>query len=264
MKQAEDFKTEINTLASVLEPLSEADFDQVTLFKGWTINDVLGHLYLFDVAALKSLESDTAFIEFFAPIATLLNKGNTLLQTQYPWLDGLKGRALLAAWRNNAELTADGFSTTDPKKRLKWAGPDMSALSSVTARQMETWAHGQEIFDVLGKERQESDRIRNIAHLGVNTFGWAFINRKLPIPQPAPFVKLVGPSGAVWQWNEPQADNMVAGDAVEFARVVTQVRSFQDTALVATGATALHWMQIAQCFAGPPEAPPTKGERHIS
>ncbi|HBN31458.1 MAG TPA: TIGR03084 family protein, partial [Rhodobacteraceae bacterium] len=48
MKQTEDFRQEINVLASVLESLSEADFEQVTLFKGWTINDVIGHLYMFD------------------------------------------------------------------------------------------------------------------------------------------------------------------------------------------------------------------------
>ncbi|MEJ6500092.1 MAG: TIGR03084 family metal-binding protein [Rhodobacterales bacterium] len=263
MKQTEDFRQEINVLASVLESLSEADFEQVTLFKGWTINDVIGHLYMFDVAALKSLESDTAFDQFFAPIAALMGEGKTLLETQYPWLDGLKGRALYEAWRKNANTVADSFSTTDPKKRLKWAGPDMSALSSVTARQMETWAHGQEIFDVLGKERQEGDRIRNIAHLGVNTFGWAFINRKLPVPNPAPYVRLVGPSGAVWEWNEPQADNAVSGQAVEFASVVTQVRGFQDTSLVATGPTASRWMEIAQCFAGPAETPPSKGQRRI-
>ena len=44
---------------------------------------------------------------------------------------------------------ASKYKGTDPKKRLKWAGPEMSARSSVTARQMETWAHGQELFDVF-------------------------------------------------------------------------------------------------------------------
>ena len=55
------------------------------------------------------------------------------------------------------------FAAADPKARVKWAGPDMSIRSSITARQMETWAHAQEVFDILGLERVESDRIRNIA-----------------------------------------------------------------------------------------------------
>lgn len=262
MQQSEDYRQEVNVLASILDPLDEAGFDTPTLFKNWTINDVIGHLYLFDVAALESLKSDAAFQAFFAPIFAELQKGKTLLQAQYPWLDGLKGRTLFEKWRANADLVADAFAETDPKKRLKWAGPEMSALSSVTARQMETWAHGQEVFDVLGKVRVESDRIRNIAHLGVNTYGWAFANRKLPVPDPAPYVRLTGPSGAVWEWNPPQEDNAVTGDAVEFAQVVAQVRSIADTSLVTKGATARQWMEIAQCFAGQPEQPPAKGQRH--
>ena len=262
MQQALDYLQEVKVLSSVLEVLDEGDFDQETLFKNWTLNDVLGHLYLFDVAVLKSLESDQAFVAFFAPIAAELGKGKTLLQAQYPWLDGLKGRALLEKWHGNSQNVADGFAATDPKKRLKWAGPEMSALSSVTARQMETWAHGQEVFDVLGKTRNESDRIRNIAHLGVNTFAWTYVNRKLPVPDPAPFVRLTAPSGAVWEWNTPQEGNFVSGDAVEFARVVTQTRGVADTGLVTKGPVATGWMQIAQCFAGAPEQPPTKGQRH--
>ena len=44
----------------------------------------------------------------------------------------------------------------------------MSVRSSISARLMETWAHGQEVYDVLGVLRVNSDRIRNIAHLGIN------------------------------------------------------------------------------------------------
>jgi len=60
----------------------------------------------------------------------------------------------------------------------------MNTRSSITARQMETWAHGQEIFDILGEARIEDDRIKNIVHLGVSTFSWTFKNRNLEVPQP--------------------------------------------------------------------------------
>lgn len=137
----------------------------------------------------------------------------------------------------------------------------MSARSSITARQMETWAHGQEIFDCLGLERTETDRIRNIVHLGVNTYGWTFINRKEPVPEPAPYVKLKAPSGAIWKWNTPQKDNLVEGDAVEFCQVVAQTRNIADTRLETSSEIATRWMSIAQCFAGPPETPPPPGAR---
>jgi hypothetical protein len=62
---------------------------------------------------------------------------------------------------------SDHFGVADPSQRVKWAGPDMSVRSAITARLMETWAHGQAIYDVLGVERRDEDRIRNIAVLGV-------------------------------------------------------------------------------------------------
>jgi len=263
MQQAEDYRAEVQALADLVDPLADADFDIRTQFRDWTINDVIGHLYMFDVAALKTLQGEGEFAAFFAPIQAQLAKGASLRDAQIPWLDGLAGRALFERWRKNAQAVADAYAQADPRQRVKWAGPDMSALSSITARQMETWAHGHEVFDILGKQRVETDRIRNIAHLGVATFGWSFANRGLDIPEPAPHVVLTSPSGATWEWNDPQPDNRVQGSAVDFARVVTQVRNVADTALETFGNTAAQWMKIAQCFAGPPADPPEPGQRHL-
>ena len=262
MKQAEDFREEVRALAQVLEPLQDADFDRVTLFQDWTIGDVLGHLHMFDVAALETLKGAEHFAAFFAPIARGLAEGRTLRETQYPWLGALAGRALFEAWRVTGEKVADAYGMADPKRRVQWAGPEMSALSAITARQMETWAHGQEVFDVLGLERAEGDRIRNICHLGVSTRAWTFANRGLPVPEPAPHVRLVAPSGAVWEWNDPQEGNRVEGSAVGFARTVTQVRNVTDTDIRATGPGAAEWMRLAQCFAGDPVEPPAPGSRY--
>ncbi|AOW13780.1 TIGR03084 family protein [Hydrogenophaga crassostreae] len=262
MQTAEDFRQESQALATAIEPLSPQDFCRPTQFKGWTIDDIMGHLHMFNVAAERTLESDAAFQAFFAPILHELNRGKTLLESQGPWLQGLAGPALFEAWTAGAERLADAYGKADPKQRVKWAGPDMSALSSITARQMETWAHGQAVFDVLGLDRAESDRIRNIAHLGVSTFGWTFINRKEPVPEPAPHVVLTGPSGAIWTWNDVQPDNMVRGSAVAFAQVVTQVRNVADTALQVQGVSAQRWMALAQCFAGQPVNPPVPGSRY--
>ena len=41
---------------------------------------------------------------------------------------------------------------------------------------------------------QHSDRIKNIATIGVKTFGWTFVNRKLEVPGPA---ALRAPGGAL-------------------------------------------------------------------
>ena len=138
----------------------------------------------------------------------------------------------------------------------------MSVRSCIIARQMETWAHAQAIFDVLGQDRVDADRLKNVAHIGVTTYSWSFKVKGFEPMLPKPHIRLTAPSGAIWEWNEPQEDNKVEGSATEFSQVVTQCRNIDDTSLKMTGAAANKWMDIAQCFAGGPETPPAKGQRH--
>ena len=172
-----------------------------------------------------------------------------------------RGQDLAAAWLSLCRDMGPRWEKLDPKTRVPWAGPDMSVRSSMTARQMETWAHGQEVFDLLGLKREEQDRIRNIVVLGVNTFGWTFKVRGWEIPETMPHVSLTLPSGAVAEFGEPGDAGSITGSAVEFAQVVTQTRNIADTGLSVEGTVATTWMDNAQCFAGPPETPPAPGSR---
>jgi uncharacterized protein (TIGR03084 family) len=168
---------------------------------------------------------------------------------------------LLEKWHNFAQEMSNRFAVADPKKRLKWAGPDMSVRSSITARYMETWAHGQAIYDLLGVVRKNGDQIKNIVILGVNTFGWTFMNRGSEVPAEIPYLCLDAPSGDIWEWGDANNSNSITGAAEEFCQVVTQVRNVGDTGLIVQGDIAQQWMAIAQCFAGPPEDPPPVGTR---
>jgi uncharacterized protein (TIGR03084 family) len=259
--QASDFVDESDALYALLEPLSDGDFAQVTQFKGYTIGDVIGHLHHWNQAADLSLRDAAGFQAFYKTVVEGLGRGLGLVQIADEWLGDLRGRALLAEWRRFYREMGERFAAADPKARVPWAGPSMSVRSSITARLMETWAHGQEVYDVLGVERVNGDRIQNIAVLGVNTFGWTFVNRKLEVPKQVPYVRLTAPSGAVWEWNAPSDVERVEGSAAEFCQVVTQVRSLADTQLRVTGETASRWMSIAQCFAGPAADPPKPGTR---
>lgn len=265
MREAADFRAEAGALAAATAPLSDADFAVETLFKGWTIGDVIGHLAFFDRIALLSLTDAAAYERAAAPVMALIARGGALVEAQKDWiagdLGGPGGRALRDIWARGAARLAETFAGADPRARLKWLGPDMSARSSATARQMETWAHGQAVFDALGLDRVEGDRVRNICHLGVATYEWSFANRGETPPGPAPHVRLRAPSGAIWDWGAADAESRVEGAAVGFAQVVAQTRNVADTDLIATGAAARRWLAIAQCFAGPPEDPPAPGAR---
>jgi len=259
--QPREFLEESEALYALLAPRPESELAWTTQFKAWSIEDVIAHLQLFNHAAHLSLRDPEQLRAFFAELRRARESGRSLLETTRERLAPLAGHALLERWRLDCAEIASGFERADPRARVPWGGPDMSARSSISARLMETWAHGQAVYDRLGVERVDADRIRNIAVLGVNTFGWTFRNRGLEVPGPVPHVRLRAPSGESWEWNADVVSDRVEGSATEFCQVVAQTRAWQDTALRIEGEVARSWMAIAQCFAGPPEDPPEPGTR---
>jgi uncharacterized protein (TIGR03084 family) len=261
MDQATHFRDECGSLHALLTDLPDATWEAPTQFRGWSINDVLGHLHLFDYAARITLDSAEELRRFFAQMRAGRGAGRTLRDFTREWLGDCSGAALRDRWLASAQDLAALYAAQDPSRRVAWGGPDMSVRSCISARQMETWAHGQAVFDLLGIERIEHDRLRNVAVMGVNTFGWTFVNRGLPVPAAKPQLRLTAPSGAIWEWNAADGDERIDGSAVEFCRVVTQTRNVADTSLQVSGAVARQWMSLAQCFAGPPQDPPPPGTR---
>lgn len=258
--QAQDFLDESEALYELISHLDDLALMRKTAFKGWSIEDVIGHLHLWNHAADLSLRDQSGFQDFFRPIANHLKTG-TLNKFEKEWLGELKGRARVAKWVESCRELAKYFGDADPKARVVWAGPSMSVRSSITARLMETWAHGQSVYDLLGVPRVNHDRIGNIVVLGINTFGWTFNVNGLAVPDRMPRVELVAPSGSVWAYGEESQSERIDGLAEEFCQVVTQTRNIKDTSLKVRGETARHWMAIAQCFAGGAEAPPAPGSR---
>ncbi len=260
LQQAGDFREESEAVFTLLNGLDGRDWGRKTQFKEWTVNDIVAHLHMGDYAATLSLQDTNAFLDLVKEFTAGRQQYGRLAFTHL-WLGGLRDRALCQRWRTFSLEMAERFAVADPKKRVQWFGPDMSVRSSITARQMETWAHSQALYDLLGQTRADTDRIKNIVVMGVNTFGWTFTNRTLAVPKDIPYLRLGAPSGEIWEWNQSDQESRIEGSAVEFCQVVTQVRSLADTALRVSGDTATRWMAVAQCFAGPPEEPPAPGSR---
>lgn len=257
--EADDFLEESRALGDLIEG-SGLPHDEPTLFKGWRIDQILRHLHFWNLAAKLSLEDEAGFMRMLQDTFPLLaSKGIRGFEDEH--LGDLEGRGLLAAWREGAETTAAAFRAADPEKRLPWAGPPMSARSSISARLMETWAHGQAVYDAAGIVREDTDRIYPIAELGVRTFGWTYQVRGERRPAVKPHVRLTAPSGAVWAFNDERDDERIEGPATAFCQVVTQTRNIADVPLAVTGAVASDWMSKTQCFAGGAETPPPPGLR---
>ena len=261
MQQAKDFLAESDDVYALVADLSSDSFAQATAFKNWSIEDIIQHLHFWNEAALLSLTDAAGFEAFFKPVGEHIFSGKDLKLYERQHFASVTGFELIESWRGLYQKTAEAFATADPSQRVAWVGPSMSARSSITARQMETWSHAQAIYDVLGVDRVDTDRIRNIVVLGINTYGWTFVNRKLDVPDPMPYVSLTAPSGDVWNYGDPQEDNCIQGSAVAFAQVVTQTRNVVDTDLQVVGDSANLWMANAQCFAGAPNPVPEPGVR---
>ncbi len=261
LDQALDFRDESDALFALLDTLDDSDWAREAQFKHWTPNDIVAHLHMSNYAADLSLRGGDEFTAFVRRLAELGRNAARHLDATHAWLGGIKNRDLLLRWRDFYREMADRFVVAEPKKRVKWFGPDMSVLSSISARLMETWAHGQALYDLFGKTRIDTDRIKTIAIIGINTFGWTFANRGIEPLDVRPNVRLTAPSGALWEWPQADSDNLIEGAAVEFYQVVAQTRNIADTSLKVADKTTTTWIAIAQCFAGPPENLPPPGTR---
>jgi uncharacterized protein (TIGR03084 family) len=244
-----DLQHESDRLIEHLSGLACEQWGLATPAAGWSIQDQVSHLAFFDDAARLAMTTPD---EFRAQADALTTAG-----MDFPDRIAMQHRILtpevLLGWFIEARQDLQGeFAGEDPRRRLPWFGPDMSVASSATARLMETWAHGHDIYEALGVEHPPSPGLRNIAHLGVTTFGFAHMINGLEVPGESVRIELVSPDGDSWTWGPEGAANRVSGPALDFALTVTQRRHWTQTALEAQGTVASRWLDIAQAFAGAP------------
>ncbi|WP_207764922.1 maleylpyruvate isomerase N-terminal domain-containing protein [Hyphococcus luteus] len=117
MKQAEDFKSEAGRLESLLSSLDEGAFDRKTAFKGWSINEILRHLHVWNLAAYFALTDEAAIAEFLkeaTPFVTALR----LPEFERSYLKSLSGKALFDRWAGFHRKLADAYRAADPSHRV--------------------------------------------------------------------------------------------------------------------------------------------------
>jgi uncharacterized protein (TIGR03084 family) len=261
----DDFQKECEALRTLVESVDEEGWAASTIFHGWTIYDEIVHNHFLDLLAIEAI---TAPDDFALTGREVMQRSRT--DPDYSFraytndrLGILSRDDVLVRWTATYNELAALIATRDPLEKMPWFGPPMTMESCAGARQMETWAHGQDIWDLVHRRRENTDRIRSIAMLGIKTFGWSFANRKLDLPTVKPFVVLTAPSGAEWCWNDPQSPEQVSGPAEDFCLIVTQRRHVDDTRLSVQGQGARAWLEIAQCFAGDPADGPAPGARVV-
>jgi uncharacterized protein (TIGR03084 family) len=245
----EDLDAETRLLDTALASLDDAGWETPTPAPGWRVHDQIVHLAYFDEMATLAASDRERFLaeaEIGRDDPDGIIERITKRESARPHAD------VLAWFRASRAAMVDTFRALDPSARVPWYGPEMSVASSLTARIMETWAHGQDVFDALGRTHEPTRALRNVAHIGVRAFPNSFITRGLTVPDTPIFVALNAPNGEQWTWGDPTAGERVEGDATEFCLVATQRINVADTDLTVTGPIATQWMQIAQASAGAP------------
>ncbi|MEY4175383.1 MAG: hypothetical protein RI900_2548 [Actinomycetota bacterium] len=241
----DDLLLEHADLDSVVSSISEDDWSSATPAAGWSVRDQISHLWFFDVRALMALTDPE---EFARDKEVLLSSGGTDASVE-PGRT-MSGADLLTLWRVDRARLLEAARQVEPSARIPWYGPSMAARSFITARLMETWAHGQDVVDALGVGRAPSARLRHVAHIGVRARPFSYAVNGLTLPDADVRVELEAPDGSQWEWGDSATD-VVRGTALDFCLVVTQRRHRLDTSLEVSGAAATEWISIAQAFAGP-------------
>jgi uncharacterized protein (TIGR03084 family) len=250
-----DLADESAAVDDLVAPLDSAGWSTPTPAEGWTVAHQIAHLAWTDDQALLALRQPETF-------AAELRRtgGHDSVENGAQAGARLPPAQLLERWRQGRSDLLQEMEQVREGGRIPWFGPPMSAASLVTARLMETWAHGLDVADALEVARRPTARVRHVAHLGIRTRDYAFAVHGQAPPREEFRIELAGPSGELWTWGPDDAADRLSGDAVEFALVVTQRINRRDTGLVATGRDMVRWLDIAQAFAGPPGPgrPPTR------
>lgn len=260
----DDLEAEYRDVRQMVDALPAAStyWDRKTPAAGWAVRDQISHLAFFDDAARLAVTEPEEFSRMSAAFTAIAETGDPM-EEHLAKGRAMDGDALLDWWEAAHRSMAAALSPLDPKVRIPWFGPTMGTMSFVSARLMETWAHGQDIADAMGLVRRPTDRLRHVAHIGVAARPFSYVIRSQEVPPGRIDVVLAAPSGSEWTWQIGHADegesvSSIHGSAEEFCLVVTQRRNVVDTSLIVVGDSAEEWMSIAQAFAGPagPGRPP--------
>ncbi len=256
---AADLAAEQDALDVVVSALSNEQWHAATPSPGWTVADQIGHLTYFDGTATMAMADPDAFDTHRRQLLKSFGDAGAVEAATLSVYRTMKPELLLATWRDGRARLAEAAAVVPAAARIEWYGPSMSKRSFLTARLMETWAHGQDVVDAVGGGRPPTDRLRHVAQLGVITRPWSYRNRGREVPAEDVRVELAAPSGDLWTWGSAESAGSVVGPAEDFCLVVTRRRHIDDTALRTHGALAREWMEIAQAFAGPATAGPVAG-----
>ena len=233
-------------LQTELGNLATDEWFRPTPAKGWDVRDTVAHLADIDEIAIDTCTAGPRPLNDFA--AQFASPEDTTL---WGVLRGRRrsGREVLTWWEDTSSRERDVLAGVDAAMRIPW-GIGMRRQSLVTARLMETWAHGLDVREAVGLPVVDSDRLRHVAWLGYRALPYAFSFAGRERPPGELRVEVTSPSGdEIWEYGPADAPNRITGPAGELCRLFAH-RISRDEArgLAAEGDGAVAALEVARAF----------------
>lgn len=241
----EDLGAEQRWLRDQLRAVSADAWLQPTPARGWDVRDTIAHLADTDEMAIATATGTPGSLNDRAGTAA---SGEDV--TYQGVLHGRRrsGAQVLAWWESTTAAEHEMFRALDPNVRVPW-GIGMRPPSLVTARLMETWAHGLDVVAALGLEPTDTDRLAHVAWLATRALPYAYTVAGREPPAEPIRVELTLPSGAEWTMGPLAAENRITGPAGEYCRVFAHRMARADARNVhAVGPAAMDALAVARAF----------------
>jgi uncharacterized protein (TIGR03084 family) len=241
----DDLTAEQQSLLDRLRSLDEDDWLRPTPARGWDVRDTVSHLADTDEMAIATATgapgSLNARAETSASGEDVTFRGVLRGRRQ-------SGRAVCAWFEASTAALHEMFRTLDPVERVPW-GIGMRPPSLVSARLMETWAHGLDVYAAVGVEPPDSDRLAHVAWLATRALPYAYTVAGREPPGDPIRVELTLPSGAPWANGPVGAADRITGTASEYCRVFVHRLAVDDAVtLRAEGDAAADALRVARAY----------------
>jgi uncharacterized protein (TIGR03084 family) len=239
-----DLEAEQLGTQSLLVGLPGDDWFRSTPAKAWDVRDTVAHLADTDEIAVDTCNGGERPLNDFA--AQLASAEDTTL---WGVLRGRRhtGAEVLTWWEDASAVERDVLARLDAGMRVPW-GLGMRPPSFVTARLMETWAHGLDIRTALRVYTPDTDRIRHVAWLGTRALPYAFSVAGREPPDGELRVELMLPSGAYWTFGPADAPNRITGSASEYCRLFVQRLSLANAPSLHGVGDGVAALEVARAF----------------
>jgi uncharacterized protein (TIGR03084 family) len=241
----DDLAAEQQSLLDVLRSLEADDWLRPTPARGWDVRDTVSHLADTDEMAIATATGCPGSLNARADVSA---SGEDV--TFRGVLRGRRGsgRHVYAWFEASTAALREMFLAIDPNERVPW-GIGMRPPSLVSARLMETWAHGLDVYAAVGAQPVDTDRLAHVAWLATRALPYAYTVAGRRPPGDPIRVELTLPSGAAWSSGPADAANRITGSAGEYCRVFVHRLSATDAStLHAEGDAAADALRVARAY----------------